>query len=214
MRKARSTRADLTPGEDEELAERISLLQNSEKIFAGIETAYGLLNEGEASAMSALGGSLRALQGIAEYSKEVPHYRKNLLICIIAWKTSLLPCAISGEKITFTPEELDQAISRLDLIENLKKKYGSNVEEILAYRDRISEELNQIENFDEVKASLEKETSACYDSLKKQADLLTAARQKGVQLSWKSPSRRNSTTSTLEKQKARHRFQNPDVIGP
>ena len=72
MRKARSTRPDLTPGEDEELAERISLLQNSEKIFAGIETAYGLLNEGEASAMSALGGSLRALQGIAEYSKEGP----------------------------------------------------------------------------------------------------------------------------------------------
>ncbi|SCJ78193.1 Recombination protein N [uncultured Eubacterium sp.] len=175
--KSEIDKADLKPGEDEELAERISLLQNSEKIFAGIETAYGLLNEGEASAMSALGGSLRALQGICEYSKEVSALTEEFADMYYRMEDISSALRDIREKITFTPEELDQAISRLDLIENLKKKYGSNVEEILAYRDRISEELNQIENFDEVKASLEKETARCYESLKKQADLLTKARR-------------------------------------
>ena len=128
--KSEIDKADLTPGEDEELAERISLLQNSEKIFAGIETAYGLLNEGEASAMSALGGSLRALQGIAEYSKEVSALSEEFADMYYRMEDISSALRDIREKITFTPEELDQAISRLDLIENLKKKYGSNVEEI------------------------------------------------------------------------------------
>ena len=211
--KSEIDKADLTPGEDEELAERISLLQNSEKIFAGIETAYGLLNEGEASAMSALGGSLRALQGIAEYSKEVSALSEEFADMYYRMEDISSALRDIREKITFTPEELDQAISRLDLIENLKKKYGSNVEEILAYRDRISEELNQIENFDEVKASLEKETSACYDSLKKQADLLTAARQRSAAQLEKSIEKELHDLNFGEAKLAID-FQKPDVIGP
>ena len=81
------------------------------------------------------------------------------------------------EQITFTPEELDSAISRLNLIDNLKKKYGSSIEEILAYRDRISEELNQIENYDERKAELEKEVEQSYALLSECADRLSQARK-------------------------------------
>ena len=64
------------------------------------------------------------------------------------------------ERITFTPEELDNAIARLSLIDGLKRKYGSSIEEILAYRDRIDEELSQIENFDQVKTQLEADVKA------------------------------------------------------
>lgn len=211
--KSEIDKADLKPGEDEELAERISLLQNSEKIFAGIETAYGLLNEGEASAMSALGGSLRALQGISEYSKEVSALTEEFADMYYRMEDISSALRDIREKITFTPEELDQAISRLDLIENLKKKYGSNVEEILAYRDRISEELNQIENFDEVKASLEKETARCYESLKKQADLLTKARRLSASMLEKSIEKELHVLNFGEARLSID-FKSPDVIGP
>ncbi len=210
--KSEIDKADLKPGEDEELAERISLLQNSEKIFAGIETAYGLLNEGEASAMSALGGSLRALQGICEYSKEVSALTEEFADMYYRMEDISSALRDIREKITFTPEELDQAISRLDLIENLKKKYGSNVEEILAYRDRISEELNQIENFDEVKASLEKETARCYESLKKQADLLTKARRISASMLEKSIEKELHDLNFGEARLSID-FNSPDVIG-
>ena len=83
----------------------------------------------------------------------------------------------------------------------------------MAYRDRISEELNQIENFDEVKASLEKETSACYDSLKKQADLLTAARQRSAAQLEKSIEKELHDLNFGEAKLAID-FQKPDVIGP
>ena len=170
-------KADLKAGEDEALEEQISLLQNSEKIFAGIETAYALLNEGESGAMAALGGSLQALQGISEYSKEISTLSEEFADMYYRMEDISSALRDIREKITFTPEELDQAISRLDLIDNLKKKYGGSVQEILAYRDRISEELDQIENYDEVKAALEKEAAICYDALHKQADLLTEARR-------------------------------------
>lgn len=175
--KAEIDKAELSLGEDGSLEERISLLQNSEKIFAGIETAYELLNEGEISAMSSLGNSLHALQGISEYSKEVSSLTENF--SDIYYRLEDISSALRDvrEKITFTPEELDSAISRLDLIENLKKKYGSTIEEVLMYRNKITEELDQIQNYDEIKASLETQVAETYDALKIQAGLLTEARK-------------------------------------
>lgn len=210
--KSEIDKAALKPGEDEELEERISLLQNSEKIFAGIETAYNLLNEGEASAITALGGSLRALQSISEYSKEVSGLSEEFADMYYRMEDISTALREIREKVTFTPEELDQAISRLDLIENLKKKYGNTVEEILAYGERISEELNQIENFDEVKATLEKETASCHEALKKQADELTKARRQSASLLEKSIEKELHDLNFGDA-KLSIDFKTPDMIG-
>ncbi len=169
--------ADLTPGEDEALAERISLLQNSEKIFAAIETSYGLLNDGDQSALSSLGTGLHALQSITEYSKDIQALSEEFADIYYRLEDLSADLRRIREDVTFTPEELDDAISRLSLIDGLKKKYGNSIEEILAYYDKISEELNQIENFDEVKAQLEAETAKAYETLVEKAALLSDARK-------------------------------------
>ena len=173
-------KANLLPGEDAELSERINLLQNSEKIFAGIETAYGLLNDGQTSAMSSMGRGLHALQDIASYSKEIQTLSEEYADLYYRLEDVSASLREIREKITFTPEELDDAIARLNLIDNLKKKYGSSIEEILAYYDKISEELNQIENFDDVKARLEKETANALAQLKEQSALLSAVRKESA----------------------------------
>ena len=64
-------KADPTPGEDETLADKISVLQNSEKIYEGIERTYTMLFEENPSVMDGLGAGLHALEGIAAYSKEL-----------------------------------------------------------------------------------------------------------------------------------------------
>lgn len=169
--------ADLSTGEDEALSARVSLLQNSEKIFAGIETAYGSLSENEGCAMDALGNCLSALDSISGYSSELSAVTEDFTDLYYRLEDISGALRRIRENITFTPDELDTAIARLDLIENLKKKYGSSIEEILAYRDRISEELSMIENFDETKAELEKQCATSYELLKKQAEYLTEARK-------------------------------------
>ena len=168
--------ADLIPGEDEELTDRISMLQNSEKIFAAVETAYGLLDGEEGSALSAMGEVQRALQSVGGYSKELADLSSQF--DDFYYGIQDVNNALLGVKdnITFTPGELDSAIARLDMIDSLKKKYGDTIEEILAYRDRISEELDQIENFDERKAQLEGDTRASLSVLRERSALLTAAR--------------------------------------
>ncbi len=169
--------AHLMPGEDEVLAERVSILQNSEKIFAAIETSYGLLNSGEYSALSSLGTGLHALQDITSYSKDIQALSEEFADIYYRLEDLSSDLRKIREEVTFTPDELDDAISRLSLIDGLKKKYGSTIEEILAYYDKISEELNQIENFDDVKAQLETETAKAYEALSAKAALLSEARK-------------------------------------
>ena len=169
--------AQLIPGEDAELTDRISLLQNSEKIFAAVETAYGLLDGDDGNALSIMGEAQQALQSVSSYSKELADLSSQFDDFFYGIQD--INNALRGVKddITFTPGELDSAIARLDLIDALKKKYGASIEDILAYRDKITAELDQIENFDDLLTELESATRASLSVLRERTVLLTAARR-------------------------------------
>lgn len=169
--------ADLKIGEDDALEERISLLQNSEKIFGGIETAYSCLRDGAASALTNLGNGLHALQDISAYSKEIAEMTEEFADMYYRLEDISSALRDIRESITFSPDELDTAIARLDQIEKLKKKYGSSIEEILIYCEKITLELEQIENYDDVKAALEKDLNAAFSDLQQKASALTAVRK-------------------------------------
>ena len=169
--------ADLKAGEDEALEERISILQNSEKIFGGIETAYSCLRDGSSSALTNLGNGLHALQDISAFSKEIAEMTEEFADIYYRLEDISTSLRDIRESITFSPDELDTVIARLDQIEKLKKKYGGSIEEILAYRDKITLELEQIENYDDVKASLEKDLHTALSDLQEKAAALTAVRK-------------------------------------
>ncbi len=169
--------ADLKAEEDEALEERISILQNSEKIFGGIETAYSCLRDGSSSALTNLGNGLHALQDISAFSKEIAEMTEEFADMYYRLEDISTSLRDIRESITFSPDELDTAIARLDQIEKLKKKYGGSIEEILAYRDKITLELEQIENYDDVKAALEKDLHAALSDLQEKAAALTAVRK-------------------------------------
>ena len=86
-----------------------------------------------------------------------------------------------ADSTSFDPGEIDACISRIDLIDNLKRKYGSTIEEILAYRDRITSELNIIENFDEEKKRLAAAADAAKADLSEKAFALSEARHMTAQ---------------------------------
>ena len=150
-------KADLTPGEDDELADRISLLQNSEKIFANIEKSYAIMSDEAPSVLDGMSSAVRAVEEISAFSKDLESLSQEF--SDIYYRLQDLCSELRGVKdgITFSPSELDAAISRMDLIDNLKKKYGNSIEEILEYRDNIAAQLSLIENFDDVKVKLERE---------------------------------------------------------
>ena len=178
--------AKLKPGEYTELKDRLSLLQNGEKIFESANKAYEFLNGSSydsSGAYSLLGSALSEVESISAYSTELENAKESL--SDIYYKVEDLNSVLRGicESMNFSPDELDTTISRINLLEGLIKKYASGntntdpIANILSYRDSISESLKMIENYDEEKARLTSELNALKTEMIENAAELTAARQ-------------------------------------
>ncbi|MCI7413675.1 DNA repair protein RecN [Hornefia butyriciproducens] len=170
-------RVDPSPEEDEELTEQIAILQNNEKIFSAVESAYGPLDENEFNVLSSMGNIQSSLESIRNFSREFAETADIFNDAYYGLQDVAARLAGIREQISFRPEELDKLISRLDQIDELKKKYGGSIGDVLAYRDRIQQELSQLENFDELRGTLEQETKQRLRALRTAAAALTGARQ-------------------------------------
>lgn len=170
-------KANITSGEDDALSQQIKLLQNSEKIYDSLETAYSNISSGSQPALSLLGQGMNNLNAISQYSDKIKKVSEEL--SDIYYRLEDLSYSIRDmkEKVTFLPDELDRAISRLDQLDSLKKKYGPTLDDVLAYYENISDELNKIDNFDELKSELSIKEKEAYAILESQADLLSEARK-------------------------------------
>ena len=85
-----------------------------------------------------------------------------------------------GDEFDFSPEELDQLESRLDVIYRLKKKYGPTVADMLEYLETCKAELEQIQDADDTIQRLEKELEKAKKETVKQGTALTKARKKAA----------------------------------
>ena len=61
------------------------------------------------------------------------------------------------EDVDFDEQQREEVETRLDIIYDLKRKYGNNIEEILEYGKEVADEINKIENAEEINAKLRKE---------------------------------------------------------
>lgn len=169
--------AALSCGEDEKLQEKISVLQNSEKIFEGIEKSYSALSEQTPCVLDGLSSAISALDSIAGFSSELGRISEEASDMYYRLKDISAELRDMRDELTFSPAELDALISRLDAIDNLKKKYGDTIEDILNYRDSVSEKLSVIENFDDIKHNLEKKLRLSRQKLMEDCGRLTEIRQ-------------------------------------
>ncbi|MBF1158162.1 MAG: AAA family ATPase, partial [[Eubacterium] sulci] len=168
--------AKLVPGEDTELEERLDMLKNSEKITSDASHAYDLI-DGERGAYSTLGSALSYIESLAEYSGKLNELLESCNDAYYRLEEAVSVLRDTVDEMTFDPSELDEAIERLELIKSLKKKYGSTIEDILAYCDNIEGELLTIENFDDEKLNLEASLSKSYEALISAGNKLSKARK-------------------------------------
>jgi len=157
--------ACLLPGEDEVLEEEIRLMQNSEKIYEVLTTAYDSLYADEGSVSTVLGKSVRDLSGIEEFSAQLREISSALSDAFYNLEDLGHTLRQYKDSMEFSPDELDEKITRLDTLEKLKRKYGGSLETIFAYQSKAEKELEKIEHADEEIEKLNRQKSLLREQL-------------------------------------------------
>ena len=144
-------RADLQEGEEEALLARRNILRNGEKFLSAISAADACLNGGDESlgAVSAIKEAEDALRGLRSLGDEFVELSDRLESLRCEAYDLAETIRDKKDEYDFSPQELDAVESRCDQLYRLKKKYGSSVEEMLAYLERSREELDRIEYADD-----------------------------------------------------------------
>jgi len=172
-------RAELKPGEDEELDTRKKLLRSAGKLMEAVQSAEYALCGGEDSqgACELIADAEGEVRGVSRVSPQMEELLEKLTALRYAADETADILRDLSREFDFSPDELDQLESRLDVIYRLKKKYGSTVEEMLAYLEQCKRELTRIQDADDTILLLQKQVEKARKEAKSKGKLLTEARQ-------------------------------------
>ena len=148
--------ASLQPDEDDLLQQQIDLMENSESIYEALSSAHEDLFSGESSAVSLLGRAMNAMESISSYSPELAKLSERISSSYYELEDMTRDIRTQRDSVTFSKEDLDSAIERMELINSLKRKYGGSLQSIAEYAENARKVLSEIENADAEVEDLEK----------------------------------------------------------
>ena len=172
-------KAELTVGEDTALEERRKLLQNSEKLSDGMESAVQALygtddSDGAVALLQEAGKEIARLSRYTDAYAGVQEKLNDLMYQVQDVAEELWD---AKDSLSYSPQELDRIEERLDIIHRLRKKYGATCEDILAYLEKAKTELDEIEFADDHLEKLKKKLQRAEAEAWVAADVLTANRR-------------------------------------
>lgn len=168
--------AALRIGEKEELSEQKVIIENAEKIAVSVGEAYGLLYEENSAydSISMAASSLERITGIDaridEIASKISDMQYVIEDCVHELKSF-------SDSVEYDENVLNEIEERLDLITKLERKYGGSEHDVLAYYEKASSELMQLENADETVSELNEQLAALETEIKKEAEKLTKIRK-------------------------------------
>ncbi|MGB8951312.1 MAG: DNA repair protein RecN [Candidatus Aminicenantales bacterium] len=173
-------KAQLTPGEEEELRAQRNILKNAEQISDLLDKALDLAYTQENSVSSLLAKLQHYLSELGPYDQafsEMKETSNQMEITIGEIADFLIKFK---EKHTASPEKLEEVEARLSLIENLKRKYGSNIEDIRFYLEKVKYEYEELTQLQVTLSGLEEEIARSFQEYQIKAGQLSEARKKGA----------------------------------
>lgn len=172
--------AQLQEGEEEALAEQRRVLQNAQSIMDALETGVASLS-GEGGALEPLSAARRAMAGAAQYRADYADVAEKLNDGYYALEDLSYTLRDLRDAFHYDPEELNRIEERLELLSRLKRKYGADTAEMLRYRQKIGEEYELLDTFEQRRGALVQaydEALAAYTALAQQ---LSAARRRAAE---------------------------------
>ncbi|MDD6811271.1 MAG: DNA repair protein RecN [Lachnospiraceae bacterium] len=146
--------AGLKPEEDVELEKSYQKLVHAQKIQEAVTLSHQMSGYENGGAGDSIGRALREMKSVSSYDETLQEFEKQLLDIDSLLNDYNRAAADYLSNLEFDGQLFEEIEKRLDIINHLKAKYGSTIEEILAYQGKIQEKLEQYQNFDAYKEKL------------------------------------------------------------
>ena len=173
--------ARLQPGEQEELEQKSETMTHSEEIKSALYEADNALQADETGIVTQLRSAMNALKGIGRVLPEAEELATRMDSTYIELKD--IAGEVSGlmDDVDFDPAELDTVNERLDHLYDLQKKYhAEDTEALIAQRDSLQQQLENLDNSDEALREREQQVAQLKTQCQQLADALTKLRMKAA----------------------------------
>ena len=175
--------AGLTAGEEQTLENRRKVLSNASAIRDRLAQSYALLSGSDdaAGAVDLLGEASNAVDAAAQLDPSLSAAAGQLLDLYYNAKDVAADLIGRLDAYDTNDAELDEVEQRLDLLYRLKRKYGSTVEDVIAFGQKAREELDNIQHSQQRYDTLQAEKLRLYAKAREKAEVLTQTRLKAFE---------------------------------
>ncbi len=176
------SKANLEEGEDDALEARRKLLQNAEKLSAGMDEAVECLYGGDDTdgAAALLQQAARALERLGRFTESFTDISQRVTDLMYQVQDAAEEVRDAREEMNYSADELEAIEARLDVIHKLRRKYGVTCADILEYLENAKKELDDIEFADDHLEHLKKKLQKAEKEAWQQAELLRENRREAA----------------------------------
>lgn len=175
--------ANVKAGEDEDIEHQYNKMVNSRDIVAAASEVYSVTGyENQSSAGNEIGRVLVNLKGIKELDDEIDGLYSQLENIDALLNDFNVELSNYMQSMNFDDSEFREVESRLDVINDIKGKYGSTVDEVNRYLEESKAEYEKLSEYDEYIAELSGKINKAKKLMIDAADKLSAERKKHAKL--------------------------------
>lgn len=172
------TEGRLVAGEQEELEQELETLSHAEDIKGSLYKITELLNGEEQGSVRLIKEALSTADSLERYYPRAKEIAERLRSAYIDLNDLASETDVLKEDVEFSPERLDWVNERLNTLYTLEQKHRvSTVEELIAIQDKYTEQLRDIDSFDEQIEAIKAQLEISHQELLQQAAVLSEQRK-------------------------------------
>lgn len=172
--------AGLKINEEDELVEEKNKLDNFQAIHDALELSYQILSGEKIDVVGNLGNAMNELSDVSDLSENLQEINTKISDTFYSLEDAARDISDELDSMEWNGERLNEIEERLELIHQLKRKYGDTIENILHYHSRIEKELREMENAEQNSEKQERQLSEALEKVKELAIKLSKQRKKSA----------------------------------
>lgn len=141
------------PNEDEELESEFTKLNNFQKIADTASFLMQIFDDETHGLSNMLGDVENAANDLADYGDDFKNMSQSVSEGVFSLTDARSELGVIMDNLDFDEERYQYVVNRLNILNSLKKKYGSTLEDVFKFKDKVVKQLAQFEtgNLDEDK---------------------------------------------------------------